>query len=222
MKINEIFGPTIQGEGPEIGRKCYFVRFAGCDSRCVWCDTKYAWGDQHVPDLSVEDVLNNLAPATANCVVLTGGNPCMQDLSQLVRGLQNRGFEVAVETQGTIWQPWVDECDLVVISPKGPSSQSETSITDLTVFLLSTRKPVKHLKFVVGNKEDLAYALSIHEKFPSIPVTLQVAADESDDHIDLLGKLVHLLAMVQHDSRWMNVRVLPQLHRLMWGKKRGV
>jgi len=113
MEICEIFR-SVQGEGWRQGSAAVFVRLAGCNLRCAFCDTRYAWGPGR--RVSPEDAAGEARALGAPLAVVTGGEPMMQDLAPLVGALHAHGFEVAVETNGTRWQ----ECgaDWLTVSPK--------------------------------------------------------------------------------------------------------
>src|SRR6478752_6895841 len=111
LPVIEIFGPTVQGEGPDMGRPAYFVRFGGCDFRCTWCDSMHA----------VEPALVR-ASATAMSAPEIADRLGALEAGPLVDILHESGYEVAVETQGSRWREWLGGVDRLVVSPKGPSS----------------------------------------------------------------------------------------------------
>ncbi len=117
MKVSEVF-KTIQGEGPWTGKPCIFVRLAGCNLTCPWCDSKYA---RHGLEVTVENVVKAIVGLGKNIpyVVITGGEPTIQEeeLYELVKLLDDRGYYIALETNGTnnVNTSWFD---LVVVSPK--------------------------------------------------------------------------------------------------------
>src|SRR4051812_15258987 len=107
LPVIEIFGPTVQGEGPDAGRPAYFVRLGGCDFRCAWCDSMYAVDPAEVRANAVrlhaqeiEERLSRLEPGPT-LVVLSGGNPALLEVAELVDLLHSAKFDVAVETQGS-------------------------------------------------------------------------------------------------------------------------
>ena len=107
IRISEIFGPTIQGEGPLIGRPTVFVRTGGCDYRCTWCDTLYAvlpeYRDDWVP-MTPDEIMarvNELAGGKPVLVSLSGGNPALQPLAPLIALGRERGLSFVMETQGS-------------------------------------------------------------------------------------------------------------------------
>lgn len=91
---------TIQGEGFHSGEAAYFIRLAGCDVGCVWCDVKESWEiskDQFRP---ISDIVNDVIAAKAIYCVITGGEPCMYDLNRLIDALHDNGISVGLETSG--------------------------------------------------------------------------------------------------------------------------
>ena len=120
LQVREIFY-TIQGEGPFSGTPAVFIRLSGCNLRCWFCDTE--WDDDNDPFLSPDEIMKQIddqigLASRPDLVVVTGGEPMRQNLSVLVKGLQDKGHTVQVETAGTLWQdlPGV----FFVVSPKTP------------------------------------------------------------------------------------------------------
>jgi len=239
IPVIEIFGPTIQGEGMVVGQKTMFVRTAGCDYSCSWCDSAFTWdgsGKHLIAQMTAEEIwadLKRLGGEGFSFVTISGGNPVLlRNLELLIKILKENEIQIAVETQGSKWQEWLYEIDELTISPKPPSSGMATNYSMLTDIIekLKNRNSSQHvsLKVVVFNQEDYEYAKDLHLRYPAIPFYLQVGNDdiaESDnkqliDH--LLGKYETLIDKVVGDAELKNVRVLPQLHTLVWGNKRGV
>lgn len=92
---------TIQGEGYHSGRAAYFIRLAGCDVGCVWCDVKESWEADAHPILSIDELVNNAVSSGTDFVVITGGEPAMYDISVMVDRLRSNDLTVAIETSGT-------------------------------------------------------------------------------------------------------------------------
>ena len=110
----EIF-ESMQGEGRNAGRPCVFVRFAGCNLSCPWCDTDVT----RRFTASLEDIVSEISRFRAKSVVLTGGEPTLVDgMPELVAALKGRGLWIAVETNGTVDAPWLGFVDYVACSPK--------------------------------------------------------------------------------------------------------
>lgn len=190
------------------------------------CDTLYAVLPEQVREQStqmtaqaIRDGLRAL-DATVPWVTLSGGNPLMHDLSKLVALLHADGRKLAVETQGTVYREWVASCDVVTVSPKPPSSGMETHFAQLDRFLAL---PNANVKLVVFDEADLAYAREIHRRAPAVPCYLQPGnAVGEDDTSALLAKLDWLSRAALADPALQDVRVLPQLHVLLYGNRRGV
>ena len=230
--VVEVFGPTIQGEGPDAGRPCLFIRFGGCDYRCTWCDSMHAVLPDLVrlaPRLTSMEIIERvvciaLPPFT---VVISGGNPALHDLSGLVDGLMQRGYRVTVETQGTIHKPWLDTVDLVVVSPKPPSSGMTTNWTRLDTFLSGQALRSTVVKVVVGSDADYAYARAIRDRYWAFPMYVSVLNPAGSDasRFEIGGILENYRALCERvaaDSLMHDVHVLPQLHTLAWGAQMGV
>lgn len=218
IPVSEIFGPTIQGEGSFVGTKTYFIRTHGCDYRCEWCDTTYAREGYSYKELTVEEILQRLDVSLCRVVTLTGGNPCIYNLRALVMELRRKDFKIHVETQGSIWRPWLEDVHHITVSPKPPSSGNVTPITTLSAYESWRYVPSMELKVVVFDNADYNYAKEVHQYLPHIPLTLQ--AGSMVGNVDRIGWLIDK-AMQDKDLRH-NIRVLPQLHVLLWGSKRGV
>lgn len=234
--IVEIFGPTIQGEGPLIGSRCIFIRFAGCDSDCHWCDTRYAWdkkepryGYQQMSAREIVEYVVELGPEPC-MVVLTGGNPALQEnMGELLHGLKGLVTKVVVETQGTKFQPWFNDCDYVVVSPKLSNARLTKSIDSQQVLEVLGQincDVITHLKIVVFNAEDVEEALREYY-IPSIlecitDFTLQVGTLPGDAATWVLERWLYITNTVLHEyPKATQVRVLPQAHVLLWGHGRG-
>lgn len=240
IPVLEIFGPTIQGEGMMIGQKTMFVRTAGCDYRCRWCDSAFTWdgsAKEEIEQLTAEDIwqrLKALGGGRFRHVTISGGNPLLSAaLGELVALLHEKGVRVAVETQGSRWQDWLLAVDDVTISPKPPSSRMDTDWAELDQImerLQADRGRGRRisLKVVVFDEADLAYAKEAHRRYPGVPFYLQVGnEDVADSSVDvlrakLLGRLEWLVEQIAQSEELADVSVLPQLHTLLWGNKRGV
>ncbi|MEF0941748.1 7-carboxy-7-deazaguanine synthase QueE [Rhizobium sp. BR 362] len=237
IRVSEIFGPTIQGEGVLIGLPTVFVRTGGCDYRCSWCDTLHAvdsdYRDQWQP-MSVDEIwqeVTRLSGGKPLMVSLSGGNPAIQPLGPLIARGHDQGYRFALETQASIAKSWFADLDVLVLSPKPPSSGMVTDWDALGDCLrLAADGPQIALKFVVFDDRDYAYARAAAARFPHLPVYLQPGnhtppppeADDATIDIDgIMDRMRWLVDKVTSDG-WFEARVLPQLHVLLWGNKRGV
>ena len=226
LPVIEIFGPTLQGEGRQIGRKTMFVRLAGCDWACSWCDSAYTWRPGVLAPsrrLTSREILDKLGTLDATCrrVTLSGGNPALHDCTHLVDSLHAAHYRVHVETQGSRAPGWLGGVDAVTISPKGPSSGMPADWSGLAETVHVAADP--DLKIVVFDDNDLNYAKDVHWRHPEVPLTLQVGNRVgADDQASLLRRLDWLAGRVLQDPDFTDVAVLPQLHVLLWGNRRGV
>jgi 7-carboxy-7-deazaguanine synthase len=239
IRVAEIFGPTIQGEGPLIGRPTVFVRTGGCDYRCRWCDTLYAvlpehrgeWAFMTPSDIAAQ--VDKLASNQPILVSLSGGNPALQPLDSVISLGRRSGHSFALETQGSVSQPWFANLDWLILSPKAPSSGMTTDWAALDACLKAARaRPRCAVKIVVFDDVDYAYARTVASRYPQLTSYLQVgnsapltgegsALPEAANFDDLMSRLRWLAARAIED-RWFGATVLPQLHVLAWGNRRGV
>lgn len=236
LPVVEIFGPTVQGEGPEAGRPAYFVRFGGCDFRCSWCDSMHAVDPAVVratsEQLAPQDIRTRLRDLHdgPGLVVLSGGNPALLELGALIELLREAGFRLAVETQGSRWKPWLARVDCLVVSPKGPSSGMDNAQhrRQLTSFLqfAHDQGAVPVLKAVIFNDEDLEYARWLSLTWPDLPLHLSTGTDvdlaEEETIGRLLTRLRWLSETVAHDRVLSRAQVGVQQHVLAWGTRKGV
>jgi len=240
ISISEMFGATIQGEGALIGKPTVFVRTGGCDYRCDWCDTLYAVLPEHKSDwfpMTTEAVfaeIQHLAGHKPILVTLSGGNPAIQPLGDLIDLGHRYGYTFAIETQGSVAQPWFARLDYLTLSPKPPSSKQITRWDRLdrcVEYGQRERKGERHtaisLKIVIFDDEDYAYAHQVSDRYPALPIYLQ-AGNHTPPHVapevDIPGVLARLDWLIQRviADQWYSATVLPQLHTLLWSNKRGV
>lgn len=237
IPVMEVFGPTVQGEGMVIGRKTMFVRTAGCDYQCSWCDSAFTWDGSGKDDIrllssaEVMEELDRIGGTAYDHVTISGGNPgLLPQLGELVAGLHERSIKVALETQGSRWQPWFAEIDDLTLSPKPPSSGMTTdwAVLDDIVERLCEAGSAFCLKTVVFDDADLAYGKSVHERYPAVPFYLQAGNGNltETEPQRMLPYLVEryewLIQKVMSDETFRRVYVLPQLHTFVWGNKKGV
>ncbi|OUS04812.1 7-carboxy-7-deazaguanine synthase QueE [Rhodobacterales bacterium 52_120_T64] len=237
IRVSEIFGPTIQGEGALIGLPTVFVRTGGCDYRCSWCDTLHAvdtdYRDQWLPMSTdaVWDKIRELSAGKPITVSLSGGNPAIQPFGKLIQLGHDSGYRFALETQGSVSKDWFANLDMLVLSPKPPSSGMVTDWSAFDACLTAAGpKPEIALKIVVFDELDYTYAKQTAARYPQLPVYLQPGnhtpppADDDNHAVDLDGvteKMLWLVNRVMQDQ-WFEAHVLPQLHVMLWGNKRGV
>ncbi len=107
---------TIQGEGYHSGRAAFFIRLAGCDVGCVWCDVKESWDSKNHPLLTIDFLLDQVKNSATDFVVITGGEPAMYDLTTLTDVLHQNNIEIAIETSGCY--DLIGNIDWYCFSPK--------------------------------------------------------------------------------------------------------
>ncbi len=203
---------------------------------CSWCDTLYAVLPEHKSDwhaMTTEDVfaeiqrISNYQPLL---VTLSGGNPAIQPLGDLLDLGHAHGYTFAIETQGSVAQPWFARLDHLTLSPKPPSSKQVTrwERLDRCIAYARVASGVQIcLKVVVFDEADFVYARQVAERYPDIPMYLQ-AGNHTPPHLsqdlDMQGILQRMDWLIQRviAEKWYRARVLPQLHVLLWGNKRGV
>ena len=136
---------TLQGEGVHAGRAAYFIRLAGCDVGCVWCDVKESWDRDRHPLWSIESLVAAVKETPAQIVVITGGEPLLHDLDILTAALQAAGLQTHMETSGSA--PLSGHWNWITLSPK----KFKAPLPGIV--------PLAHeLKVVVYNKSDFAWA----------------------------------------------------------------
>lgn len=134
---------TIQGEGVHSGRAAYFIRLAGCDVGCWWCDVKESWDEKKHPRVACNKIVEMARESGAPIAVITGGEPLLHDLNELTSKLRGAGLKVHLETSGS--SPLTGEFDWITLSPKRfkkPLPEIFSSADELKVVVL-TRKDLK-------------------------------------------------------------------------------
>jgi 7-carboxy-7-deazaguanine synthase len=208
MKVNEIFY-SLQGEGILIGKPMVFVRFSGCNLMCTWCDTKYAW--EEGKEMEIDDILSIIRKFDAEWICLTGGEPLIQkDIYKLINILLNENKKILLETNGSISIENVPTEENIIIDMdiKTPSSGMQQYNDFSNLELLG---PKDYVKFVIKDRDDYEYAKDIIKKY-NIKCEI-VFQPEGNKNIRELAE------WVLNDK--LNVRVLIQLHKIIWGDVRG-
>jgi len=211
LRINEIFH-SIQGESRHAGRPCVLVRLTGCNLRCSWCDTAYAF--EEGTDLSVDEVLARIAAHGTRYVLLTGGEPLAQEgVHDLARELCDRGHEVAIETGGSLDIGPLDRRVMVVMDLKCPGSGMVDRNRWENLELL---KPSDEVKFVLADRADYEWARDVVVRY------------HLDGRFGVLFSPVHGVLHPRPLSEWvladrLPVRVQLQIHKYIWPPdQRGV
>ena len=185
---------TIQGEGRYSGRAAYFVRLAGCDVGCVWCDVKESWDADIHPVLSINDLMLSIKSSGTDFCVITGGEPALYDLNGIIDQLKNESIEVAIETSGCY--PVRGEIDWYCFSPKkfkAPCSESYLRANEL--------------KVVISHPSDFEWA-ELHAQQVSNECELFLQPEWSKQE----RFLPQIIEYVKNHPRW---RVSLQTHKYM-------
>jgi 7-carboxy-7-deazaguanine synthase len=210
MRVTEIFF-SLQGEGTRAGLPCVFVRFTGCDLRCVYCDTAYAFHGG--TDMSPEGIVDEVARHPCKLVLLTGGEPLLQrELPALARALLARGYEVTVETHGQRPLDRLPPEVVRIVDVKTPDSGEVT-----TEFgYLDQLGPRDEVKFVVASKGDFAWSLDVIRRH----------ALEGRVHVlfsPVWGKVEPRALAAWLLESGVDARLSLQIHKVIWGAEaRGV
>lgn len=165
--VNEIFN-SIDGEGKRAGKLVTFIRLAGCNLRCSYCDTSYALSGRDGVSMSVEEIVQKCKDFETPCVTLTGGEPLIhQNVYNLITNLIDNDFEVNIETNGSVSirqavATMSDSSSFITMDIKCPTSNEHTK-NDYTNF--EVLGPLDVVKFVVGSVNDLDFMLEIMHKY---------------------------------------------------------
>lgn len=165
---------TLQGEGFHQGKAAYFIRLAGCDVGCVWCDVKESWDKELYPLQEIEEIVDGAKINPARLAVITGGEPTLYNLEKLTKSLKEEGFQTNIETSGS--SPLTGYWDWVCLSPK----KFKPPLPGILLI-------ANELKIIVFNKSDFAWA----EKYaalvsPSCRLYLQPEWDKADNVTPLI------------------------------------
>jgi 7-carboxy-7-deazaguanine synthase len=211
MKVSEIFY-SIEGEGIEVGRLEVFVRL--CNLRCIWCDTRYAL--KNGKEMNINEVIQEISKYPCKNVSITGGEPLLQrgELMKLVKQLKNLGYWIQINTNGTIFDEEIFKLvDLITMDCKCPSSgmKSDLKVLKKTKELFGFKT---QFKFVISNEEDYEYARKI---VSSILNSLNIVFQPEWKNRKFTKELVDL---VKRDG--LNVKIIVQQQKIIWGGKKGV
>jgi 7-carboxy-7-deazaguanine synthase len=214
VKVSEIFY-SIEGEGIEIGRPQIFIRLSKCNLRCEWCDTKYSWNDGK--EMSENQIISEITKYPCRSLSITGGEPLLQkeELVELIQRLKKSGYWIQINTNGTIFDKSIFELvDLVSMDCKCPSSgmQSDLDVLRQTKYSFASRS---QFKFIISDEEDYQYAKkivkSLLEGAPNVIFQPQWGSKK------FASKLAKFVLKDQ-----LNVKVILQQQKMIWGLKRGV
>ena len=206
VTVNEIF-KSIQGESSFTGLPCIFIRLTGCNLRCTWCDTEYAFYEGK--SKSVQEILDTIEPLGVPLVEITGGEPLLQDsVYDLINALLAKEYTVLVETGGGVSVAKVPEPVIKILDIKCPGSgEEEKNLWDN----LDHLNPHDEVKFVLADRADYEWSREVLDR-TGIHKKLKVLFSPVYDKLDLK----ELAAWVLEDN--LPVRMQTQLHKIIWGK----
>jgi 7-carboxy-7-deazaguanine synthase len=206
LTVNEIF-KSIQGESSFSGLPCIFIRLTGCNLRCTWCDTEYAFYEGKPK--SVQDIMNTIEPLGVPLVEITGGEPLLQDeVYDLMNALLEKNYQVLVETGGGVSVAKVPDRVVKILDVKCPGSgEASKNLWDN----LDHLNPEDEVKFVLTDRADYDWSRDVLDRF-KIHQKARVLFSPVYDRLDLK----ELAAWVLADN--LSVRVQTQLHKVIWGK----
>jgi 7-carboxy-7-deazaguanine synthase len=205
LKVNEIYY-SVQGESTYAGLPCVFVRLTFCNLRCTYCDTEYAFYEGN--DLSIQQIIDEIKKYNCKLVEITGGEPLVQmdECLGLMKQLSDEGFEILIETGGSLSIKDIDPRVKVIMDLKCPSSGMEKKNLYENIIYL---KQTDELKFVIGSREDYDWTVDVLKRY------------DIENKCELLfsvvfGKLepVQLVNWILEDN--LNVRFQLQMHKFIW------
>lgn len=185
---------SLQGEGFYSGRAAYFIRIAGCDVGCVWCDVKESWDKSLHPVVPIGEIIDRIKKIGTDFVVITGGEPAMYDLTPLTTALKNEGIEIAIETSGAY--SLSGEIDWICLSPKKFKMPIEENYAI-----------AQELKMIIFNKHDFQWAEELRQKVsPNCKLYLQAEWDKREEMLPL---------MVEYVKQHTNWNISLQTHKFL-------
>jgi len=210
LKVNEVFY-SIQGESSFAGYPCVFVRLTGCNLRCSYCDTQYAYEDGNT--LKIDEILAEVRSYECRLVEITGGEPLLQkETPALIQRLLDEDQEVLLETNGTQDISRVDGRCARIVDIKCPSSGEEDKNNLNNLNILTDKDEVK---FVIGDRGDYEYAKRVLNLIPAYS-TRRTSVHFSTVFGEIDLKILAKWILEDH----LNVRLHVQLQKLIWGQEK--
>ena len=218
MIVNEIFS-SIDGEGIRQGELATFIRFAGCNLRCSYCDTKYAQKEEQGTKKSVDEIISIISKLKNRNITITGGEPLLQPkLLELVKKLVELGYYINIETNGSInIKPFQLKNVIITMDYKTSSS---LMINKMKIQYLNFLRPQDVLKFVIGTKEDMK---GVKRVLKQVKIKSYIYLSPVFNEIEP-SKLVDFLKGLNEEGiDTSKTRVQIQLHKVIWDSEmRGV
>jgi 7-carboxy-7-deazaguanine synthase len=219
LSVNEIFS-SFQGEGVHTGLPTTFIRLAGCNLECHWCDTRYALKMTDGEQMSIDNILRTVKKLGLDLICLTGGEPLMQrGTLELVNSLINNGYQIDLETNGSLDIDGYSDLGrkiLISMDVKTPSSDQDDS------FLLSNLDRLRfwdQLKFIAKDERDLRFAIEfIDENHPNCNMIFTPVSNMGGDRIAEI-----MMDSIRKGEIPSNIRLMVQTHKVLWDPdKKGI
>lgn len=204
LKVNEIYY-SVQGESSKAGLPCVFVRLTYCNLRCSYCDTEYAFYEGS--DKTIDEIISEVKKYNCKLVEITGGEPLVQlESLKLMKQLCDEGFEVMLETGGSLPIKEIDKRVMIIMDLKCPSSKMMKKNLYENIDYI---KSIDEIKFVIGDREDYDWSKELIEKYNLIEKCSVLFSV-------VFGKLepVKLVEWILEDR--LKVRYQLQMHKIIW------
>jgi 7-carboxy-7-deazaguanine synthase len=212
LNINEIFF-SIQGEGTKAGKPCIFIRLAGCNLNCVWCDTKYAINTDDSLQMSIKQILNEIKKYDCNFVMLTGGEPLMQpETVELTNELLENYKLVAIETNGSYAINVLPQKVIKILDVKCPASEM-AQYNYFQNFSALTKND--EIKFVIASENDFHWSCEVIKNFNLFDITENILFSAVTNLISY-KKLAELILQNKEQNFLNFVRMQIQYHKIIW------
>lgn len=205
FKVNEIF-KSIQGESTYAGLPCTFIRLAGCNLRCTYCDTNYAY--YHGNELSDEKIISKIKEYGVNCIEFTGGEPLLQEETPpLLKTLLDKGYNVLIETNGSICIGCLDKRLTIIMDIKTPKSGMSERMNLKNLELLKSNDEVK---FVLLSESDFIWAKDMISKYNLLNKTKNILMSPAYGVLPPKA----LASWILRDN--LPIRIQLQIHKYIW------
>lgn len=225
MQVVEIF-KSIQGEGTLIGAPMVFIRLWGCNMQCTWCDTTYAWAPEfkdvtkrmvYTPEELATHLLEKYPDI--KWFNFTGGEPSLwaQEIIKTTETLQNHSKSVCIQTNGKIWNTILfSNLDKVCMDIKCPDSGEKSDLESIKKL-----REQDEIKFVLGSNTDVNYAKNVIKSYPTRSTIIIQPVMLKNEHLENYYEKIKWLISEFDSIEVNNVRILPQLHQLLWRDQAG-
>ena len=209
LKIAEIFA-SIQGESSYAGLPCFFIRLAGCNLNCSYCDTEFAKSADNARKMNIDEILSAACASELHLAEITGGEPLLQENTPaLCRKLIDAGFTVLLETNGSLRTSQIPDEVIKIIDCKCPSSGEAGSMHSAN---FAEVHPHDEIKFVIADRKDYDYAMGVLKEFSLTGKEPEIIFSPVSPGLDP----AELAEWILEDR--LNVRLQVQLHKIIWGQ----